>query len=956
MPSFKTPTQQQIDTAVQRLRSPEFSAYFFSRLENPRWVQALKEQGLFASPPPPYSVEGGGVTFPHWPASKYLARMAKHVPAEVGAIFTSMETDNVFVIGDMIEAALAMPANTAATLVPVISQAVKAGTFWVHFDEASTLCVRLADGGEAAAAMQLAEALFEPRFEEGQEQPSGRDEYWYKAGLQKVVPALVEREPSLFLARMCDWLKSSVDARGIVDVDSGSDYSYMWRPAIEEHEQNQDYEFAGVMVGFVRLGFEQAIRDGNLSLDEALETIAGYSFLIFRRIRIHLANEFAEQNPELARQIMMDRESFDSSEYKHEYAMLVGRRLNFLTAEERDAWLGWVDAGPDMSDFDEHVKEGRGRNATEDDRQNRIRYWQFEKLHRVRRHLEGDRSAFYETMLNQHGEPELADLNVHSGQVRWGHDSPMTVEDLANLPFSQVVERVSSWESVGDIFVGPNKEGLAATFGKYVATSPEMFSAQATDLIGRQSIFVRRFIEGMAEAVTNGSDINIHSTLELCGWVLEQSPAEQTTGNAGGKESKEQDWQWTRDVISRFLRGICDAKIHNSPKYPLEGLRDPTWDLISSLCRDRASSYIVRDVSADDPRTHDYLHLGINAPRGQAMEAALAYAGWIANHIKTNDGKNEKIPGGFDAMPEVREILEWQLAPDNRSIEVLAVIGSRISLIYWIEKDWLAAIAGRLFNLEGIEDSPPMPDGWAAWNAFLVWGGPHIELYRMFKEQFLYAVEQSTLVAPTERSREQPMYRLGEHLMILYGRGELGFDDDEGLLRRFLADSIPDIRRHAVGFVGRSIRGNDNLPQEIVSRFQVLWEMYWGGAGRRDVEEKPDAWLFGTWFSSGQFPDQWALEQLEQFVAISPNPEPDHAIAERLAIIAQVDIARTIRILDRIVRGDREGWRIHMRLEPTRQILDYAMEAGGDARTQAENIIEFLGRRGYTEFGELLKR
>ena len=49
-------------------------------------------------------------------------------------------------------------------------------------------------------------------------------------------------------------MKASVEAKKSVDPKSGSDYSYMWRPAIEEHEQNQDYDFTDVMVGFVMEG------------------------------------------------------------------------------------------------------------------------------------------------------------------------------------------------------------------------------------------------------------------------------------------------------------------------------------------------------------------------------------------------------------------------------------------------------------------------------------------------------------------------------------------------------------------------------------------------------------------------------------------------------------------------------------------------------------------------------
>jgi hypothetical protein len=165
--------------------------------------------------------------------------------------------------------------------------------------------------------------------------------------------------------KLCDWLRVSVDAKKRVDSNSGSDYSYMWRPAIEEHEQNRDYNFAGVMVGFVRQGFEQAIRDGKISLEEAIEIVNRYQYLIFKRIRLHLINEFAERNRTLARQFIMARDLFDDYQYKHEYAMLVGRRLGLLTPEEQDIWFGWVDTGPDMADFDESMKQRLRRQATE---------------------------------------------------------------------------------------------------------------------------------------------------------------------------------------------------------------------------------------------------------------------------------------------------------------------------------------------------------------------------------------------------------------------------------------------------------------------------------------------------------------------------------------------------------------------------------------------------------------
>jgi hypothetical protein len=197
-----------------------------------------------------------------------------------------------------------------------------------------------------------------------------------------------------------------------------------------------------------------------MSLEEAVEIVDRYQYLIFKRIRLHLINEFAERNRALARRVLMDRDLFDDYEYKHEYAMLVGRRLSLLIPEERETWFGWVDTGPDMADFDESMQQRLGRKATDAERQNRKQYWQFEKLHCIREHLDRERRKFYENMFARHGEPELADLNSRISSGWQGNDSPMTVDDLITLTFEQAVERVSSWEPQESRFTGPDIEGL----------------------------------------------------------------------------------------------------------------------------------------------------------------------------------------------------------------------------------------------------------------------------------------------------------------------------------------------------------------------------------------------------------------------------------------------------------------------------------------------------------------
>ncbi len=846
-----------------------------------------------------------------------------------------METENVSVIGDMLDAAAAMPISDAAALVPAVRRAAAAGILWVHFKDASDLCARLAEQGEVDLSLSLAEALFSPKGENLKTGQGRSDSYWYKEGLRKVTPILSTRRAHTFLPMLCDWLDALARSTKSIDNESGDDYSYIWRPAIEEHEQNHDYDLVGVVVGCVREGFEFGIREGGISLITALELLENRRLTVFRRLSLHLLAEFGDQELDLVTRTILNRDLFDDHRLKHEYARLVARQLANIGIARRDEWFRWVDEGPDMSDFDENVRRNLRREPTEEDRRSRIDYWKFQKLHWVRKDLEEPHREFYERMLAEHGVPEMADLNVRISSG-WGEQSPTTVEQLMALTFEEAIEEVSSWKPTDGL--GPSLGGLLSTFGEYVSRNPEEFSTKARSIQGRSASLVSAYLRQITAAVKAGRAIDLPAVLDLCEWVVSR-PVDE-------------GWQPARDEISELIETACQAtRDKDRPRFDLDQFRTRFWTLVRTLYSDRSTSYIVRDTTSDDLRVHDYLDLGMNSPRGKAVEAGLDFARWVALHLTAVSGKQDAVPGGIAAIPELAELVEWQIDPQNRSLEAMAIIGSRIGLVNWIDPRWLAENADRLFDLERVEENPATAFGWAAWNAFLSWVRPHIVFYRALERQFRYAVLQAGRVDVDKQDHDQPMFRLGEHLMVLYGRGQVPLTAD--VLQQFLSTARPAIRRHAIGFVGSSF-GHEDVPSDIVERFMALWDLYWAGHGRSDAADDPGAVLFGSWFASGEFPDDWALSCLHEYVEAVPVPEPEHLVMERLAKIAQTDIAKSVRIVERMVKGDREGWRMHGWQEPAKAILEGALKAGGAARRDAEQVIDFLGRRGYTAFGALL--
>jgi hypothetical protein len=950
MKSFEKPTDEEVAALRPALSSPQHERYFFDRLDNPLWILPLSKAGFFAHPPEAEVLEDGRVRNMPWPQSGYLARMATLAPMEVAEIFKSIETDNRSIIRDVVKAALAMPSNFASLFVPSIG--LSAENRWADLKDCADLCVKLANENHVEDALKLADHLFRLENLPGGESLNSHEDYLYIEGIKTVAPVLLQKAPGDFLAKLCAWLDIVVQAEDRNRL--GRDYSDIWRPAIEDHEQNSNFGFASKLVGLVRDAFQEAIRENRIALQAGANILTSHKYSIFKRLEIHLISTFAEQESQLARRVMMQRALFDNPTFVHEYAMLMGRQFPMLNPDERKEWLRWVDDGPDISRFDKYIIQTKKREPTEEDRSPYRDEWKYNHLYWIRAHLEGDYKKFYDKMLAEKGFPKLADLNTHSERVSFGTPSPYSIDELRNLSFADAISKITSWIPNERDFPRATVEGLANTFKGYIASGLEQHSQQASVLENKPPIYVRSFIEQMADAAQQGKTIEIAKVLNLCEWVLDQPAPQAGSVHYGPGGLVDSDWDWTRSAIACFIEMVCKARIEDIPKYPVEQLRPRIMGLIKKLTDGSVGSDFVEADQEQDPRMTEYLNSAINSQRGKAIEALLEYSRWIASDNKMLDNAQETVPGGFDSMPEVREILERQIEPGNENLPAYSLIGAHVGLINWIDKRWLKQHINQIFNLSRIDTDPSVGIfDWAAWNSFLVWVQPHIDFYNLLHPQFGQMVDVLDQLSVRPRSHSAPPHRLAEHLMVLYGRGQLSLEQDEKLLRRFFKQAQPVIRRYAMEFVANSLEREKDLPPEVIARFMQLWDFYWENHARADAKDAPGSRIVG-WFESGYFPDDWFLDRFGKFVEVSPRSDFYGPIFERLLRIAETDIVRTTSIVGRLVEADNEGWRIFSSFKDIKGILRVALKSGGEAREEAERIIDLLGRRGALEFGELL--
>ncbi|MBK9307419.1 MAG: hypothetical protein IPM58_10115 [Nitrospira sp.] len=135
--------------------------FFFSELKSPEWLEPLAEERVFDKPYPPVE-EQDLISFPIWPPSRYLARMAGQAPDKVVELALRIpETENVRIHEDLSDAALAMPADIAQRIIPKAIGWAKSKYQLRLADRLGKLISHLARGGQAEKALDLAKALLE---------------------------------------------------------------------------------------------------------------------------------------------------------------------------------------------------------------------------------------------------------------------------------------------------------------------------------------------------------------------------------------------------------------------------------------------------------------------------------------------------------------------------------------------------------------------------------------------------------------------------------------------------------------------------------------------------------------------------------------------------------------------------------------------------------------------------
>lgn len=939
--------------------------YFFDRLDSPAWIEPLYREGFFKVPPAAER-QGGYIRFPRWPESEYLARMARipEVQQQVLAIALQIpKTDNVRVHEDLADIALNLPPNLAARFVPRAKR-------WLHAqhhlrlpEKLGALMAHLAKGGETKAALDLARAVLDvvpdQTGAQGEEEsemlclsPLARprfDEWQYDQIVKKDVPILVEAVGEPALNMLCDILEAAVCISGGTETEGRLlDYSSVWRPAVEDHEQNHPYEFQDLLVTVVRDAAEHLARRGSAEVGHLVALLEARRWPIFHRIALHLLRCFPDAAPQLIAQRLTDRSRFEDPDLHHEYVLLARDFFGRLREEDKETILDWIAEGPDLERWKDYREQDTGQRPSDQQAQRYKKIWQRDRLAPLARALPSDWKRYYDELIQEFGPAEHPEFLVYSYGVWVGPTSPKSTEELRAMGVDEVLDYLRTWTPPGD-WHSPSPEGLGRILSALVESDPKPFAEVAPRFQGLDPTYVRSLLSGLRNAARDGRSFSWAPVVALARWVVAQE--REIPGRKSEYSDLDPGWVWVRKEVAGLLSAGFEAGLVEIPF----DLRQQVWAILRPLTDDP-------DPTPEDEARYggfnmDPATLSINTVRGEAMHAVVRYALWVRRHLEVPPHGQARIDRGFDEMPEVREVLELHLDPTrDPSLAVRAVYGRWFPWLALLDSRWAAAYVHTIFPTT--PDQAPLRQ--AAWEAYIVLCDPYDAVFDILRHEYAWAVEHISSCTASGSHLRDPAQRLAEHLMQLYWRGRLVLEEPGGLLQRFYTKAGDTVRGHAIAFVGRALHETEgDVPAYIIERLKALWEHRMAaaqavGEATRFTKELSS---FGWWFTSRKFNLAWALSQLATVLQIVHAVEPDHLVVKRLAEIAPQHPLEAIQCLSRMIDQDVEGWRVVAWTQEIHSILATALESNvAEAKSAAQDLTHRLGARGYREFRDLSHR
>jgi hypothetical protein len=855
------------------------------------WLELLRKDGAFDNPPPLVANEEGMYVYPRWPQGRFLTRVAADAPREVIEIGQGLDTNNPEAHESLVAAALNMEVSDAVALVERIKQWLRSPVQWRLPSEARDLIVRFVDAGAVEEGLALMRPLVTSPAEGGNG-VDGEQVMW-----------LTERVfPAVGIAGL-DLLADLITVEAQAEGGRSLKYSQTWRPDIRGERMRDERDH---LVSAVR-DAAAALVEGGTDLGDVVAALERPALELMRRVAIDLLNQ--HPTTDAARSYLLDREVLEDGSYGREYMRLAEAGFADLPTTSQAQLLEWI---------------GEARQHAEHPERQRI--WQLHMLSALGDQLPEEWISKRAELEGEFGQVEPA--NVAFPQARFvGSRSPITPDEMKEMEIDAILDYLRTWEPEDDGFEAPSREGLAPVLEGVVEDAPAAFASAASGFADVDPTYVRAVLRGLDGALKASHDFDWRPVLDLIAAIGDRPAGSERREQTLGDGDPGWSWSW-QQALELILHGLTIGAENK-----IDG--DDLFGVVAEMAR----SHVERaDPSLADEREdgQEPETVALNSVRCTAIRTAIALA--ARKREADADGKE-----GLDS--DAAALLEACLNPEKEpSGAVRSIFGWNFGTLMFCDKAWAVAHVPTIFP---IEDERLWR---AAWESFVMRHHAHDKLLEVLEPSYRRAVEEISSEKPEERLND-PDEALVVHLVSYYVSGSIDFGDDS-LLDRFYETASAGRRSQAISILGTSMEVLSPLGEEGEARLRALAERRLEAVkGGADADELAG---FAWWFSSGEFDTNWSLDFLRRALQAGCHPHPDHVIAEWLAGLRGDNVVERVEVLRLMIEGGARDWFVLGSRERIEAILREGLVGGGEASSQARDLINVLVARGSLDFAALL--
>jgi hypothetical protein len=952
---LKKSTPDTNDINFLKLNAPNSAyalGYFFNHLESPQWLQPLNGAGFFNNPSGiEYGPERKTFRVPVWEQSHYLIKVADSKPEivlEISQKLFDSGSDNVRVYEDLAKAALKMSSEFAAQFAGQVIPWIQKQSNLSYFmsDSLGKLIKFLSCYSQDNVAIDLAKEILAvlPQSDDSPyTRPTFRlEEYQYGNIIREYMSELSEKLPEKVLTLFCELLAEILDLRySIRENGFFEDQSCFWFN-LRDDSLDHSREVKAVLAKAI-----WEITNGILDKDEnkagiLLGNFQGYPWRVFDRISLHVLRRLPEQLSDSVIGRLTNRERLDwlgldsgypAELYVWEHAMLLQDQFSELPIDAQKKILHWFAEGPtDAAQVDE------------DKREEYIKLWQRDWFSIIANDLPPDFKQLYTQLVQEIGAAISLDSALDSDQssFRSGPDSPKSGEELARMAegnMNELFTYLRNWQPSGK-FSGSSRNGLGWELAEQVITpNPDKFISQIERFKELNPEYMVWMLRGLQKALDNSSESTFlwKPILDFCHWMLNDFRANQTYFATDNGYSV---WNQICDAMVDVVNG--GISVANANRIPIS-FRNQVWRIIEPLTSDPdVTPGFTRDYAGSNMSPYGD---AINCVRSEAIRTVVNYANWVR---KDPDNDNIQRSQNFEDMPEVQQVLEWHLNPEqDPSSAIRAVYGKWFPRLHYLASDWATQHIDDIFPEEAV--SKYLFE--AAWEGYL-YNQLYTDIFHVLRGKYIYAM----LHLQDSNKQSDAMRSFSEHILNLFWYDLADLYKFDNFLEIFFVKSSPQFREEFLHQVGwRLLYGEFEVDDELSQRLRKLLEWRIGQAATT-LTGNQDLKYFSWIFASGKLDDQWAMKRLVDVLQSFGTVDYCPGFLERLDDLVHAMPLEAIQCLMSLAEGSKsDEWFLSYKSDHHRAIFRAALDSeNADARKLAEELINRLVARTLGDYRDLL--